>query len=302
MTALTDFYPAVMKDIAADPDLALLEIRGAADEFLRRSSVWRKTLPPKPWQAVEVTLTPGNPTTCICVGHGLASGQQVLFDRIWGDWRALAGYLFPITVVDGDTFSIDVDSGTWTTISGALASVAVYDIPATMIANTVVCEVYGAESSASVYAGTHPLFSQGATGQGQIGIVTPDALDVNRPGWRRETGLPRWITGMDETAVRFVPAPFQAAPVAWALLVALTITEDATDIPDDIYARWKDTIAAGARMRLRQQSNKPWSSPDLFLLEQAKFEDGVYKAGARARKGFTKAMVFANPVGYGGLW
>lgn len=301
MTALTEFLVEILKDIACGPDLALIELRAAAEAFFTRSTMWRETIAPRAWKAqAQVTATPGATTTFSKTAHGFVTGDLVLLGEMASPWTPLMGYLWPITVSDQNTFTIAADSTGWAATT-ARVSIPVYAIPDSTTSYARVCEVLGAESSAPTVGSTSAVFRTSNPSGPNLSVVSPDRLDTERPEWTREIGQPFCIVGMDDHRIRFVPAPQQSEPYAWALRVALTLKDDADQIPDWIFERWKEQIAAGARARLRRQAGKPWSSPDLFALEHALFEEGIYKAGYRARRGYSRAPIVANPVIYGGL-
>lgn len=302
MTALTVLRAEILKDISCGTGLLDLEIRAAAEEFLTRSTCWRVTLTPQDWKATTITgITNGSPTLIAAAAHGFATGDQVLLANM-PSLQQLQGFLWPVTVVDANSFTIAVDSTAFDVFAGtALATVPVYSMPASSFAYARVCEVLGADTNSTTSPGSLPIFGRPEMTGPDIAITSPDRLDAEWPGWKREVGAPKWVVGLDESTVRFVPAPQAAAPLAWSLIVALTLNDDATQIPDNIYLRWKYHIASGARARLHLEPNKPWTNDKLYAEHQERFNAGIYKAGNRARKGFTKTPTIANAVSYGGL-
>jgi len=65
--------------------------------------------------------------------------------------------------------------------------------------------------------------------------------------------------------------------------VAFKPKRDATIFWDELYNEWIDTIAAGAKFRLFQIPNKPWTNPELVMVNKALFDKGLSAGKIRVR-------------------
>lgn len=62
-------------------------------------------------------------------------------------------------------------------------------------------------------------------------------------------------------------------------------TYEATTLPDELLARYKEKIANRAKAILMIMVNKPWTNPQAAALNQSLFDDAVNKANLRDAKG-----------------
>lgn len=90
------------------------------------------------------------------------------------------------------------------------------------------------------------------------------------------------------------PREFQLSPSPSAgdeliLKVALYPSATATGVEDFIYAAHAESIAYGAKARLRMIQGKQYSNPDQAATDEARFERAISKAHMSAAKGYSRA-------------
>ena len=96
----------------------------------------------------------------------------------------------------------------------------------------------------------------------------------------RYTGLPRYYAQIDDSILRFYPAP----NFVDSFIVSASIKPSRTNpagIDSFIYESYSEAIAAGAIYRLSATPKKEWSNPDIAQYYQAVFENGINKAISR---------------------
>lgn len=304
ITPLTDLYDHVLPNIrGCEPALALVEIRNAINEFLRRSRAWRvETAPIGTMYAAVSGITQANPAVVSATAHGFATGDVVLLGQTSG-MEAVQGHLWTITVLTANSFSLDgCNSAALPAFSGgqARASVPIYT-PVSPIANTYVCDVIGLVSQEWQTEDVLSMFGLPPSGRDST-LASPADLDAMYAGWRTEiSGTPRWVHMHDDTRVRFVPAPGEAKANALTLVVALELSEGAAGIDAALYRAHYRAWAHGALRSLYEMKEKPWSDERLAKHHEERFENAIYESAVRARKGKVKSVSMARAVSYGGL-
>jgi hypothetical protein len=66
--------------------------------------------------------------------------------------------------------------------------------------------------------------------------------------------------------------------------VTIRPADDATEVPDSLYAEWRVAIAAGAKVYVRTHY-EAWDNPAKQDTEQGVFDDAVIRANHRRAKG-----------------
>lgn len=275
-----------------------------AVDFFTRGRMWRQSLAPISLKFARVTgISNTSPAVVTAPAHGFTTGDQIVFADVQG-MREINGFLYPVTVIDADTFSLDgVDTTAWPAYSAgvvARASCPVYNI-VSPVADTVIVEVMSGDANVTLPEDIIPGFSVAPRTGPAIVPRQPTELDAEFPGWPKYLGLPRWFFLPTETTIRFVPAPHEARNNAISLRIALAPSSDACEIPPVEFQRHRDVLVHGALERLYALPQKPWSSAELTAFHRELYEGGLRRAGIRSHKGNTKAATVARAVSYGGL-
>jgi len=119
-----------------------------------------------------------------------------------------------------------------------------------------------------------------------IDPASPAELDEALPGWRTDTGTVDYFT--QPTADTLLLAKVPSASGTLKLEAALAPTLAATTFPDDIYQRFREAIACGAKARLMLSPGKPYTNPALHATHKAAFEDAIHDAEITAARGKTR--------------
>jgi hypothetical protein len=303
MTLLTSLYDHVMPHVrAVQQAMVLFEARNAINEFLRRSRTWRVATAPISMKYATVTgVTNANPAVVTAVAHGFANGDVVLLGSIRGP-QEIQGHLWTITLINVDSFSLNgCDTTALAAFSGqGRASVPIYT-PVSPIADTSICDVLGITSPTAAYEDSLSLFGS-MPALGNASLASPADLDNAYPGWRCDiAGIPMWVHMHDEERVRLVPAPGEALANALTLDVALELSSAASSIDSGLYRAHHRAWADGTLRNLFSMKEKPWTDGALATYHAERFENAVYEAAQRARKGKVKSVSVARAVSYGGM-
>jgi hypothetical protein len=117
----------------------------------------------------------------------------------------------------------------------------------------------------------------------------PDELqDIYNPtDWRTVTGpTPQYFTQETPNKVRLVPAPSSSTVGAInGLWAAVRPADTATGIDDDVGSEYHQAIVDGAKARLFESPDKPYTNPQLAQTYQALFDSEIGNAAFRAFRG-----------------
>lgn len=127
-------------------------------------------------------------------------------------------------------------------------------------------------------------------------IITSDQLDADRSqDWISHTGAPSDVLQEIPGAVRLYPVPIEAATVGLRVRLSVAPSDTATGLPDDIAARFREEMTAGALARLMLQPGKPWTNGDRGLMYEARFNEFVGRGNAAAARSFSSGRIAARP-------
>ena len=110
--------------------------------------------------------------------------------------------------------------------------------------------------------------------------------------WRSNVGNPYYFYRTRMGAVSVVPMPATASSVSKAYLkcrVAVVPSRSSTSIDDDIFERFSETIAKGARARLHMINGEPFFNMNAALDCRKAFNDAIADVRIRVNKGLTRA-------------
>lgn len=113
--------------------------------------------------------------------------------------------------------------------------------------------------------------------------------------WRQMEGNPVFFIQQVPTEVILVPKPMLAASLALKLIVVLKPTRDSVQIDDEIYDRWAEGIAYGARARLHALPNQPFSDPVAAVKYTSMFETAIGRAKVARNRGLARATQRVRP-------
>ena len=120
----------------------------------------------------------------------------------------------------------------------------------------------------------------------QYFYLTPSSeAEFTDAGYDRLSGTSAYFYLNDQTLV------LGMLPVAVETLEVLcksSPSSSATVLPDELYTKYENEIAAGAKALLMQMTKKPWSDQAKALENQAMFDAGIAKENIRHAKGGVK--------------
>lgn len=104
-----------------------------------------------------------------------------------------------------------------------------------------------------------------------IGLTRVQAVPAD---WRsNNASLPTCVFTTDSRTVQLVPA--KAAGMLLAIQASLKPSNAAAGINDDLFDRYVETIAVGAKARLMAQPRQGYSNPELSGFHRARFDDAI---------------------------
>ena len=129
-----------------------------------------------------------------------------------------------------------------------------------------------------------------------LALTKPRLRELWPDGWQDETvetaeKLVGWIS-LTESSIRLVPYLTQASTDR-VLRITLSFkpTKAATTLPDLLYSRWPEEIAAGALARLHMHSNAPYADPKRAGMYERKFLSAIGVAGDQVEAGLNRPQL-----------
>lgn len=113
--------------------------------------------------------------------------------------------------------------------------------------------------------------------------------------WRSAVGSAKYITSITPREYKIVPNPSPSDDQKLSLLVALKPTRTSTTCPDFLLEDYIEEIAHGAKARLKEISDKPWTNTSEAIAHRGKFMMGVMRAQSRAELGFGRTSPVVKP-------
>lgn len=111
-------------------------------------------------------------------------------------------------------------------------------------------------------------------GTTELTTANPATEDDYAPA---ETSDEVMVRAVPVNVVRVIPAPLVAGKVLKGT-VCFTPNEDATDIPEFIFYRWRRVIRDGCLADMMAQVGKPWSNPSQVEFRMRQFDMGISEA------------------------
>lgn len=136
--------------------------------------------------------------------------------------------------------------------------------------------------------------------EGPVDPLTRPELDALYPlGWASASvGATREVRGFYSRRpglLSLVPALNAKAPRALRLEVTYAPTRDAQEVPDLLYQRYAETIAAGALLRLHQHPGAEYADVSRVSAYSARFNDDINRMADDAPRGFGRKQLRTAP-------
>ena len=108
--------------------------------------------------------------------------------------------------------------------------------------------------------------------------------------WTTITGQPAFFTQLNPGTIKIVPYPSVNYTGAITGRISLMPTRAAMNVYDDLYNRYSEEIALGARSRLHYTPGQPYFDPNMAEQCKQKFMDAIGATKARANQGQTRSV------------
>ena len=113
-------------------------------------------------------------------------------------------------------------------------------------------------------------------------------------GWRiQNQAYGPCVFTEDRKTFNFLPALVTGDLVQ--LEVTLKPSSNAVGIVDAYFDQYAETLATGAKARLMQQPNKPYSNPNLGMLLEQQFNNAITDVNIRRAHGFSSSPLTVRP-------
>jgi len=130
----------------------------------------------------------------------------------------------------------------------------------------------------------------------RIDISSPDDMDTAFPDdWQLHTGSISKLVQITPGTALLYPIPLSAAVTGLKLRLSVKPSDSATGIPDDMFVKYRDKLAAGARARLMLQAGEKWSNQNLGIMNAGIFEAAIGTANANAARSFSTGRISGRP-------
>jgi hypothetical protein len=107
--------------------------------------------------------------------------------------------------------------------------------------------------------------------------------------WQTISGNPYYFYRESQNVMRLAPTPQTTVANALRVRVAIAPTRASTTIADDVFERWLEHIAVGARARLYDTPNQPYHDPKAAILYTKRFVDACANVRRLVNKGDVRA-------------
>lgn len=113
----------------------------------------------------------------------------------------------------------------------------------------------------------------------------------NTTDWREVAGNPYYFFRPMATEMLLVPKPQLTEPNRLKVRVAIAPARASTTADSELYERFLEQIAMGARARLYNTPGQPYANPKLAAEYTKRFNDAMAEVRTRVYKGNTRASV-----------
>lgn len=107
--------------------------------------------------------------------------------------------------------------------------------------------------------------------------------------WQTLNGNPYYYYRTKQSSVNLVPTPTESGQSTLRIRAAITPSRSSTTVEDDIFERFLEPIAFGARGRLYDTPNQPYYDPKSAQLYLKKFNDAIADVRSQVNRGNVRA-------------
>lgn len=121
--------------------------------------------------------------------------------------------------------------------------------------------------------------------------VTRSDLSDMYTDWTAAKGTPRYFVQERVDQLILVPKPVATVTGAVTAKVSVAPSRASTSIPDFLWERYLEDIAAGAKGRLMAMAGKPYTNPQMAAVQAQAFDDAVGAVNLKAFRGHGRARI-----------
>lgn len=130
--------------------------------------------------------------------------------------------------------------------------------------------------------------------------LTPASLDEVEEefgdAWQTLVGTPTYYLQQARNTVRLVPQLSTSAAASLRLSIVYGPSEAATSVADDVYDRYREPIAFGAKGRLMLMDKKPWSNAEKGAAYMGIFDAAINGIKVATTRGTAGRQFQTKPV------
>jgi len=133
-------------------------------------------------------------------------------------------------------------------------------------------------------------------GSRELAIMAPEGIkELIGPDWRDQTGMPMYVTSEEYNIIRVVMIPETTSDDDLSLTVALRPLRSSTKVSKDVYERYSEIIGFGARARLHDTPQQPYSDEESAMKFRKWFESGIGEAKIAANRARSRTVLYVRP-------
>lgn len=117
--------------------------------------------------------------------------------------------------------------------------------------------------------------------------------------WREHRGEPRYFIQNRPETIRFAPIPDKSVKNGWYATVAVKPRSSSDRVSKSLLEHWHEAIGFGARARIHEIPNQPFSDPVAAQRFRAWFVAKCNEARAQTRQGVGRAPLRVRPRPFG---
>jgi hypothetical protein len=163
----------------------------------------------------------------------------------------------------------------------------VTDAPVTVVATTEEIDLTPADPELDLVR-VEAVWFNGIPGS----VKTVAEMDESGADWQTATGSPSIIVQLSPDIARLYPIPVDSVSVK--IRKAISPSDTATGIPDDLASAYRDDLAQGAKSRLMMYKDKPWTDETRAVVSGGMFNASIGAANLDAARSFGKGRISAR--------
>lgn len=117
--------------------------------------------------------------------------------------------------------------------------------------------------------------------------------------WRERSGTPLFFTQETPNTIILSPTPDKTIAEAWSATLAVKPSRDSREVAESLLEHWVEVISFGARARIQETPNQPFSDAASASVYRTWFKAGCNRARAQVQRGLGRASLRVRPCTFG---